>query len=141
MSLKIRQKELSRYGISMTSSAVLRSILRLGENATLKDISNDLFLERHSIREQLLRMEKDGLVELTKDKQRKNLVRMSVTDKGKELSRKANKPQSLKYIMSALTEEEQIEFWRLLSKIRERCLKRLRMKEVIPFPPSDLNEY
>ncbi len=140
---KIRSKELSRIGISNTSSAVLRSILRQGENATLRSISNDLFFEHHSIREQIMRMEKDGLVKRYKGRNgNRKLIHLEVTDKGREINRKTDRvPNSISTIMEVLTEEEQLELWRLLSKIRERCMKRLRMKYPSLYPQANIKEY
>lgn len=138
---KIRKKEITKVGITLHSSAVLLTIQILGDQATLKNIAQQLFLEHHSIREQLIRMEKEGLVTQTKDLERKNMKRVTITEKGNELCQLAKKRQSTKSIMSALTEEEQVELWYLMSKIRARAMKKLGMKNVIPFPPSDIEEY
>ena len=137
---KARQKELNQYGISIRSSIVLDTVLRLGKRATPIAISQQSFIERHSISEQLSRMEKEGLIKKVRDLERKNLVRIEVTEKGYELSRKAAERESVKHIMSALTREEQRELWFLLSKLRERTMKNMGLENIEPYPPSNPDE-
>ncbi len=137
---KARQKELNRYGISMPSSGILDAVLRLGKRATPTAISQQSFRERHSISEQLSRMEKEGLIKKVKDLERKNLIRVEVTEKGYELSQKAAERESIEHIMSALTREEQRELWSLLSKLREKTMKYLGLENIEPYPPSDPDE-
>ena len=59
---KARQKELYSDGISMYSSGILDAISRLGEKATPIALSKESSRERHSISEQISRMEREGLI-------------------------------------------------------------------------------
>ncbi|UCG54658.1 MAG: winged helix DNA-binding protein [Dehalococcoidia bacterium] len=139
--VKLRQKELNQYDISMSGLSVIRTIMRLGEKATVKHISQQLFFEYHSVRELIVRLDKEGLLRKTKDPRIKNLVRIEVTDKGEALYRKSMNKPTIKQIMSALNEDEQLQLWFLLSKIRDRCVKKLKIKGLSPYPPSNPTQY
>ncbi len=140
---KARQRELAKYGISVDASAAIFTIMLLGRQAIPATISRNLFLERHSVSQLLTRMEKENLVRRVKDLERKNYVRVELTDKGQEAYRKASKNRSTKQIISTLSEEEQQQVWLSLAKLRDRALKRLDMRKPVLYPPSDyrsLNE-
>ena len=138
--LKARQKELDKYGISIRSSAILEIIARLGKKTTPTALSRQTFVERHSISEQLARMEKEGLIVKVKDLERKNLVRVAATEKGKEVFKKTAERKSINHITSALTQEEQEQLWLLLAKLRETTMKTLGIEDREYFPPSNPDE-
>ena len=133
---KVSRKELVQYGITLPQLAVLREVLRLRENATPAELARQLFLESHSVSEQLKRMEEEGLISKVKDLGRKNLVRIKVTEKGHKFLDKANNRKSIRYLMSVLTEEEKLELWTIMAKLRGQAAKRLGMKIEL-YPPSD----
>ena len=134
---KVRQKELDLYGITMRQSAVLGAVLRSGEQETPTELAKQLFLEINTISEQLKRMEADGLIRKVKDLNRKNLVRIEVTEKGRKLYRKTLNRKSIDYIMSVLTEEEKLELWSILVKLRGQAVKKLGIKNLALYPPVD----
>jgi DNA-binding MarR family transcriptional regulator len=134
---KARQRELAKYDISVDASAAIFTITLLGRQAIPATISRNLFLERHSVSQLLTRMEKDNLVRRVKDLERKNYVRVELTDKGLEAYRKASKNRSTKQIISILSEEEQQQTWVSLAKLRDRSCKRLDIRKPVLFPPSD----
>ena len=138
--LKARQKELDQYGISIRSSAILEIISRLDKKTTPTAISQQTFVERHSISEQLARMEKEGLIIKARDLEMKNLVRVAATEKGQEVFKKTTLRKSIKQITSALSREEQKQLWSLLAKLRERTMKTLGIEDQEYFPPSDPDE-
>ncbi|MBI2850541.1 MAG: MarR family transcriptional regulator [Chloroflexi bacterium] len=137
---KVRQKELDRYGVTLTQSAVLRVALRLGKKATPTEISRQLFLETNSVSEQLRRMETYGLIRKVKDLDRKNLVRIEVTQQGYELYRKSRQRKYIDSVMSVLTEEEKTELWAMLVKLRAQAVKKLGMSGLNLYPPSDYTD-
>ena len=81
---RARQKELREYNISARHAAVLFAIESIGDETTPAEISRWLFREQHSVFEVLRRMEKQGLIRKTKDLDRKNQVRVQLTEKGRE---------------------------------------------------------
>jgi len=135
---RARQRELDRYGISAETALVLFTVLRLGRRATPAVIARQLFLERHSVSEQLIRMEKEGYLQRVKDLERKNYVRIVLTQKGYEAYRKSSRRRSTRAIMAALNTEEQEQMWALLARIRAKALSQMGMKATIDiYPPSD----
>jgi DNA-binding MarR family transcriptional regulator len=138
--VKARQKELDRYDVTLPESAVLRVVLRLRKRATPTEISKQLFLEVHSISEQLKRMEADGLIKRTNDLDKKNLVRIQVTEKGYKLYRKTRNQRTIDYIMSVLTEEEKHALWTIIAKLREQAIKKLDINNMDLYPPADYTE-
>ena len=133
---RARQKELNGYGITTRSAAVLSAVLRLGKEATLRQLARQLVLEEHSMSEQLLRMEKTGLIKRVKDP-KKNLIHVRITKKGRDLYDKSMERKSVENIMSVLTKEEQLNLWLTIAKIREQSLKELGKLNENMFPPSD----
>ena len=134
---KARQKELKHYGISVRNAGVLSTIARLGADISPKTIAQELFLEHHSVSEMLSRMEKKGLIKRVKDQERKNLIRLEVTEKGYEAYRMSTVRESTNIIMSALTQKEKLELWSILSKLRKSTTEHLGVESIDPYPPSD----
>lgn len=131
--LRARQKELDRYGMSAAEAAVLFVIQAIGERATPTEITRWLLREPHTVSELLSRMEKEGLVTKTKDLERKNLVRVAITEKGQQAYHRSMKRKSIHKVMSSLSEEEHRQLRSYLERLRDRALKQLRVKKP-PFP-------
>jgi len=120
---KSRQRELYSNGVPMINPGILYAIHSLGKEATPTKIAERTFKERHSISEQLSRMENEGLIRKIKDLKYKNYLRVELTGKGYEIYEKLREHKSLKLIMSALTNQEQRELWFLLTKIRDKAIQ------------------
>ena len=134
---KVRQKELSEFGITASQSSIIRTIYRLGNEATASRISEQLFLELNSVSEQLTRMEKEGLIKRKRGTGRKRVTRLGVTERGRELHLKTLKQESAERIMSVLTEDEKKELWSYLTKIRDQAARELNMESEEYFPPTE----
>ncbi|MFH1925918.1 MAG: MarR family transcriptional regulator [Chloroflexota bacterium] len=132
---KARQKELRRYNLSPRQSAVLFIIRAIGDKVTPAEISRRLLRESHSVSEIISRMEKQGLLKKVRDLDRKNLVRIELTEKGSEAYSQAIKRDSIHKIMSALSDEERRQFSTMLKTIRDRALKESGKELRTPFPP------
>lgn len=141
---KAREKELVELGISVEMAAMLMTIVTiaaLGTQAIPATIAKTLLLEPHSVSQQLSKMEKMGLVRKTKDLERKNLVRVELTETGRDLLHKSmERRRSIKKIMSVLTEDERRQMWNSLAKLRDAAIKDLGVKKPILYPPSDISE-
>lgn len=137
---KLRTKELSEYNITTNSVSVLFTIILLDNEATPSKISKNLHLERHSTSEQLVRMEKEGLVNRVRDLKRKNRIRIEITPKGYDTFEKSCIRESIRTCMSILTLQEKMLLWALLAKIRDRALLLLGRDDISnAYPPSDIN--
>lgn len=126
---KVREKELKKYNISTIKAAVLFNIQAIGYEATASEIARHLLRESHSVSTILGRMEKQGLVKKVKDLDRKNVVRVYLTDKGKEVYLEAAKRESICEIMSCLSDEERRQLISSLNKLRNEALAHLGIKE------------
>ena len=131
---RAREKEMNKYGIPARQSAILFTVQAIGGSPTPAEISRWQLVEPHSISDILSRMERDGLIRKDKDLERKNLVRVSLTEKGQQLYRQSLKRKSIHNIMSSLSEEEHQQLSLCLEKLRDNALKELGMKRKPPFP-------
>jgi DNA-binding MarR family transcriptional regulator len=117
-----RQQELLPYNISPKHAAVLHSIRDIGGEVTPTKIARWLGRKPHSILGILGRMEKRGYVKRTKDMERKNIVRVVVTDKGDEAYNKSLKREAIIKAFSALSDEERQQLASCLEKIRNKAI-------------------
>ncbi len=121
--LKARRKELYQYNIPTSQAATLLVIEAIGDKATPGEIARWLFREPHTVFGLLSRMEKKGLVRTSKDLDRKNMVRVTLTDKGKQAYHQSTKRESIRRIMSSLSEEQRQQLASSLQALRDEALK------------------
>ena len=129
---KARQKELDRYSISGRQSGVLSAIHSIGPKATPAKISRWVLREPHTVSEILSRMEKRGLVTKVRDLDRKNQIRIQLTDKGRQAYRQASKRSSIASIMACLSDEEREQLVASLDKLRSEALKAMGVDAALP---------
>ena len=115
-----RQRELLRYNIHHRRAAVLLVIKDIGDSATPSEIARRLLRKRHSISRLLTIMEKDGLVRKSKDLDKRNWVRVTLTEKGQEAHDKAVRRESLHELMSCLSMEERQQMRYYLKTLMDR---------------------
>jgi DNA-binding MarR family transcriptional regulator len=78
-------------------------------------------------------MEAEGLIKRVKDLQKRNLVRVSVTEKGKKLYNEISDTDSFRLLTSPLAQAERKQLCKSLQKLRNTALNRL-MIDVPPWP-------
>ncbi|MDD5191488.1 MAG: MarR family transcriptional regulator, partial [Dehalococcoidales bacterium] len=100
--VKARDRELEKHGSSTIQAAVLFTIQDIGPEATPAEISRRMVREPHSISGLLSRMEKQGLIKRVKDLPKKNMVRVTLTAKGKEAYEYSTQRAAMYEIMSVL---------------------------------------
>lgn len=132
--LVARDRELNQYGITTIQAAVLHTIQLIGNRATPAEIARRILRERHSVSGLLIRMEKDGLVRKVKDLDRKNLIRVAITEKGQQVYDRSTKRKSIHKIMSSLSEEERQQLRSCLEKLGNKALRELLVNRKPPFP-------
>jgi DNA-binding MarR family transcriptional regulator len=132
---KARQNELRQFGVTISEASVLFFVSTIGPNITPMKISQWLFREPQSVSELINRMRKKGLVVKTKDLKKKNMVRISLTEKGKEIYKHTIKTRFvIKDILNCLSDEEKQQLWTLLDKVRNRAIEDLKLKHKPPYP-------
>ena len=127
---KLRERELRGYGITATQASILFTIVEIGGNPTAAEISRHLIRESHSVSTILSRMEKQGLVTKENDIKRKNLVRVSLTEKGRYLYQEAAKRKSILKIISKLPSAECEQLILSLQKLRDMAVKDLGIEDL-----------
>ena len=126
---KLREKELNKFGISTPKAEILFTIETIGYRATPTEISRHLLREFHSVSSILSRMEKQGLVKKVNDLNRKNLVRVSLTDKGRQVYHEAVNREAILKVLSCLSETEAQQLASSLKKLRDEAIKNLGIEE------------
>jgi len=131
---RVREKELFKYGITTAEIAVLFAINAMGRSATPMIISQMLLRQSHSITGLLNRMQKKGLVMRHKDLNKKNLVRIEITEKGKTAYQQSRNRECIHRIMSCLSNKERRELRSSLMKLRNEALAELGLDKPLISP-------
>ena len=118
-----RGKELAQYDITAMKAWLLFIVKTIGDEATPAQIARVMHRRAHSVSGLLDRMDEDGLITRAKDLDRKNLVRVTITDKGKKALKYTMKRESIHSVMSVLSQREEEQLYSLMVKIRDRALK------------------
>jgi MarR family multiple antibiotic resistance transcriptional regulator len=122
---RAREKEVRPLNIRGREAAVLFVIQNINAVATPSEISRWLFRQPHTASGLLRRMEQKGLVKMVKDLDRKNLIRVAITRKGKRVYEKASKRDVIHSIMSVLSERERKLLGSCLDKLLEKAISEL----------------
>jgi DNA-binding MarR family transcriptional regulator len=133
---KVRQRELSEYGISPEEARVMFIVHVLNNNCTPAEIAKWRLRRHHTVLSILNRMEQKKLISKTKDLERKNLVKVSLTDKGQQAFYQSTKIDLLHQVMSSLSQEERQQLRSFLETLRDRALEVVNnISEPDPKPP------
>jgi len=131
---KARHKKFGQY-MHPNQAAALVMIWRYDGQVTLATLANQLFLEPHSISEQIDRMQKKGLVTKTRDKTRGNVVRVSITDKGQRICSELMQADFIRGLMSELSAKQRKQLWSCLLILFRATLRELGLEgEHPPLP-------
>ena len=129
---RARENELRPVGISGMQAAVL-FIVKTLEMPTPAEISRRLFREPHTVSGLVNRMERQGLVRKVKDLERKNLIRVAITEKGEEAYQQSREMKVIHKLLSSLSQEEQENLRAYLGTLRNRALVELAGQRPWPF--------
>ena len=125
---KARHKRVGKY-IHFNQAAALVAVWSYNGKATPATLSRRLFLEPHTVSELIIRMEKKGLIKKKRDVKRENVIRISITKKGRDFCLKAVQPQFIKNIVFALSEEQRTQLRTCLQILYEKALEELSNEE------------
>jgi DNA-binding MarR family transcriptional regulator len=131
----VREKEVQKFGISMVEARVLLIVKAIEKPATPSEIARWLFRKSHTVSQLMVRMEEKGLIRRTKDLERKNMIRISLTAKGEEALQQSMELKSIHNIFSCLSREERDALRGYLEKLRNTALEEPEpMNKKPPFP-------
>ena len=131
-----REKELQKHNLSARQASVLIVLEELDMQATPTEVSKWIFREPHSVSDFLKRMERDGLIKRVKDLKRKNMIRIEITEKGREAVHDAKEIESVHKIMAVLSEEEHRQLMAIMQKLWDKALEELWIENRPIFPSS-----
>jgi DNA-binding MarR family transcriptional regulator len=117
------EKELAQYDISPMKAAVLYIVKQIGNEATPAEIARWILRRSHTVSGLLERMEKDGLITKKKNLIKKNLVRVTITEKGGKALRQSMKRETVKRTFAAIPLKNRAQLYSQLEKIRDKGLK------------------
>jgi DNA-binding MarR family transcriptional regulator len=132
--VRATEKELRKAGLSMIQAAVLFFVKTARAPATPTQISRWLFREPHTVSGLLNHIEKQGLVRRVKDLERKNLVRVLITEKGEEAYRRQSEMRVVRKAMSSLSPKQRHNLMASLTTLRNEALEELVVKRQLTFP-------
>jgi len=128
------ENELRKVDLSMIQAAVLLLVKGAQEPVTPAKLSRWLFREPHTVSGLLNRMEKQGLVKKSKDLERRNLVRVTLTKKGEQAYQQQSDMRVIRKVLSSLSPKERDNLKTYLRTLREEALEELVVKHQLPFP-------
>jgi DNA-binding MarR family transcriptional regulator len=130
---RAREKELQRYGVSPEQVSVLFIVQALGNKATPSEISRYILRQPHTVSALIERMAEKGLVKKMHDLDKKNLVRVALTEKGQKVYDISTKRGPIHAILSVLSPAERKHFRASLEKLHTQARKEIGLdREVYP---------
>jgi MarR family transcriptional regulator, organic hydroperoxide resistance regulator len=133
---RAREKELQRYGVSPEQVGLLFVVQALGNNATPAALSRHILRQPHTVSALVDRMAKRGLVKKVKDLDRRNLVRVVMTEKGQKTYELSTKRGPIHRILGSLDDTERGEFRSYLERLLTKARKEIGLDRD-ELPPSD----
>ncbi len=131
---KSRESELKDVGLSVAQVGLLYMVRNVEKIPTPANVARWLFRKENTIFALLKVMEKQGLVKKVKNMEKKNLVRIMITDEGEKAYQQSRERNSaIGDIMGCLSDEESSRFNEYLRRVRDRAFEKLGM-ESISFP-------
>jgi MarR family transcriptional regulator, organic hydroperoxide resistance regulator len=128
--IKARQKRVGKY-FHPNWGVALTHIWAQNGQATPGMLTRALYLEHHSVSELIDRLEKKGLVKRTQDTERKNTVRLSITEKGRQECFHGMQTDFITGIMSSLSGEQRKQFSACLTILHDKSLNELGLADDI----------
>jgi DNA-binding MarR family transcriptional regulator len=122
---RAREKELHRYGVSPEQVGVLFIVQVLGNRATPSEIARYILRQPHTVSALIERMAEKGLVKKMHDLDRKNLVRVSMTEKGQKIYDVSTKRGPIHRILGLLSATERANFQKTLEKLQAQARKEI----------------
>jgi DNA-binding MarR family transcriptional regulator len=126
---RAREKELQRYGISPEQASLLFAVQALGNRATSVELSRHLLRQPQTVSALINRMAKRGLVKKVKDRDRKNMIKVVITEKGQKAYEQSTKRAPIHRIMKSLSQKEKKGVRQYLQKIYAKARQEIGMDQ------------
>jgi DNA-binding MarR family transcriptional regulator len=133
LTFRARERELQRYELTPEQARLLCAVQATNGTATPAKLSRIMLRQPHTVSALVERMEQKGLVKKVKDLDRKNMVRVSLTEHGKKAYEITTKRGPIRRIMNSLDKKERVFFQQCLEKIIHKASSELGMdREKLP---------
>jgi len=130
---RAREIELERFDLSPIEAAVLHALITADETVIPAKLSRWLYREPHTMSGLLNRMEDKGLVKKSKDLEKKNLVRVTLTKKGEQAFHQQWDARIVPKITSFLSKKELDNLEECLNKLEGKALGLIRDLQPLPY--------
>ena len=131
----VRENDVRKHNLPLKQVTVMGLIDLFGDEATISELSRWLLRKPNTLLELINRMQKNGLIEIKRDLERKGKIRIILTKKGRSLYKRSIQSNSIPTIMSALTETECQQLIKCLCKIRAKALELVKLPYEAKLPP------
>jgi DNA-binding MarR family transcriptional regulator len=118
-------KRLRPAGVSLEQARVLFVLSRSSSPPTRTEISRVVMRKPHTITALLQGMQRAGLIARIKDDRNKKLVRVVMTQKGKEAWKRVVQSELATELTASLSNEEFCQLSSILEKLRDAALREL----------------
>jgi DNA-binding MarR family transcriptional regulator len=115
--IQVRQHEVSKYNIPIRQLNIIRLIDELGPGARLLEIAKRLQRKSDVISRQTVSMEKDGLIKRIKEIPKSRLLRLELTDKGREMLKINKYSDGMNAALSGLSIDQRLDLYAVLSQM------------------------
>lgn len=122
---RIRDRELRQHDVTARQVSVLGVIRRLGNEATITEVSRRLLRDPSTIFNIINVLHRKGLISKSRDATNRHWVRLSLTVRGEKIYEKSLQKEKVALIMSALTPEERQQLLNCLEILRDNGLNEL----------------
>ena len=129
-----REAELKQFGVSRMQAAVLFAVKTIEPPATPTKIARWLFRKSHTVSALLNRMQKQDFIIKTKDLERRNLIRVALTEKGEKAYEQSKERRAFHDILSCLSPKEREKLQTILAKLRDEAIEELKAQSRPSFP-------
>ncbi|MBN1191942.1 MAG: MarR family transcriptional regulator [Dehalococcoidales bacterium] len=130
---RARELELQRYGITPEQAIILHIIHNSKEKLTPAEVARLIFRRPHTVSAMLDRMEEKNLIRKTTDPNRKNMIRIEITEKGNQAYRLTTKRGPIHRIIGHLENNEREHLNQALDSIISKTTDELGInKDTLP---------
>ncbi len=136
---KAREGELRKYGLSLPQYGILNAVEALGPSPTVAEVSRWTLCSPNSISTIVQRMVAKGMLVKSQDTKRKNLVRLSLTPKGRRSLTEARKGEAIARTFGILSEKQQKQVEKLLAAAVGSALDVQATKRTAALPAAVVN--
>lgn len=130
---KATQKQLDSFNLDLSWVSIMFAIEALGDQATPVMISRVVMRKRHTVSYLLAKMEKLGLVKRSRDLDRRNRIRASLTPRARKMYDEYSvnrRPFFLARILSGLSSDDKKDLIDYLTQLNEKALSYLPIRKV-----------